>query len=262
MSDIVYRIRDESLYHASFSSFRSSLSSGYRARKQEQAERRERNGSPTRPIVGRTHLTRNPYGNYKSVYYDPVARHERYMREKTSTASSAGTASASGSGKGRGGGGGGGKGSGKGRGGSGRGRGGSGRGGGQNVSNAIAKLREESMLDTEAKREATKRKIEDLREQLKKHLEKLSSLKKDDEPSANILEIRGKIQELKDQIEAAGLDLQKWMDGERKSLQRRIASLTGQTYEDTTEADKQTLAKRQKEIESRADEIYKRRSDK
>lgn len=255
MSDIVYRIRDESLYHASFSSFRSSLSSGYRARKQEQAERRERNGSPTRPVVGRTHLTRNPYGNYKSVYYDPVARHERYMREKTSTASSAGTASASGSGKGRGGGGGGGKGSGKGR-------GGSGRGGGQNVSNAIAKLREESMLDTEAQREATKRKIEDLREQLKEHLEKLSNLKKDDESSANVLEIRGKIQELKDQIEAAGLDLQKWMDDERKSLQRRIASLTGKTYEDTTEADKQTLAKRQKEIESRADEIYKRRSDK
>lgn len=257
MSDIVYRIRDESLYHASFSSFRSSLSSGYRARKQAQAERRERNGSPTQPVVGRTHLTRNPYGNYKSVYYDPVARHERYMREKTSTASSAGTASASGSvgsGKGRGGGGGG-KGSGKGR-------GGSGRGGGQNVSNAIAKLREESMLDTEAQREATKRKIEDLREQLKKHLEKLSSLKKDDESSANVLEIRGKIQELKDQIEAAGLDLQKWMDDERKSLQRRIASLTGQTYEDTTEADKQTLAKRQKEINSRADEIYKRRSDK
>lgn len=257
MSDIVYRIRDESLYHASFSSFRSSLSSGYRARKQAQAERRERNGSPTQHVVGRTHLTRNPYGNYKSVYYDPVARHERYMREKTSTASSAGTASASGSGgsgKGRGGGGGG-KGSGKGR-------GGSGRGGGQNVSNAIAKLREESMLDTEAQREATKRKIEDLREQLKKHLEKLSSLKKDDESSANVLEIRGKIQELKDQIEAAGLDLQKWMDDERKSLQRRIASLTGQTYEDTTEADKQTLAKRQKEINSRADEIYKRRSDK
>lgn len=255
MSDIVYRIRDESLYHASFSSFRSSLSSGYRARKQAQAERRERNGSPTQHVVGRTHLTRNPYGNYKSVYYDPVARHERYMREKTSTAGTSSASVSGGSGKGRGGGGGGGKGSGKGRGGSGRGR-------GQNVSNAIAKLREESMLDTEAQREATKRKIEDLREQLKKHLEKLSNLKKDDESSANVLEIRGKIQELKDQIEDAGLDLQKWMDDERKSLQRRIASLTGKTYEDTTEADRQTLAKRQKEIDSRADEIYKRRSDK
>ena len=45
----------------------------------------------TRAIIGRQPSTPNKYGNfrqpsggYKSKYYDPVARHERYLREKSS----------------------------------------------------------------------------------------------------------------------------------------------------------------------------------
>ena len=252
MGELQYRILDDSLRHASFASVKSSLSDRYRARKKEQAEQRERNGSPTSPIVGRTHLTRNPYGNYKSVYYDPVARHERYLREKDHTTRPYGTGKSEGSGKrGRGGGksGSGGKGS--------KGRSGGSRG---SVGDAIAKLREESSLDSEAHREAARRKIEELREQLKQQLDALQKAQEDENSTSNTAEIRGKIQRIREQIEAEGGDLQEWLANEKEALQKRIARLTGSDY-DKTKVEQQKAAKnKETQVSSRADAIYKRKS--
>lgn len=216
MGELQYRILDDSLRHASFASVKSSLSDRYRARKKEQAEQRARNGSPTKSIVGRS-LKRNPYGNYKSVYYDPVARHERYLREKDHVTRPYGTGeSAKSGGKGR---------SGKGSGGKGKsakGRGGASK---QNLTDAIAKLREASNEDIEKHKSEYLKEIEDLKRQLQERLEQLGEAQKDEESELNVAEIRGHIQALREQIENKGLDLQKWINDEREALNRRIAAL-------------------------------------
>lgn len=255
MGELQYRIMDDSLRHASFASVKSSLSDRYRARKKEQAEQRAYSGSPTKSIVGRS-LKRNPYGNYKSVYYDPVARHERYLREKDHVTRPYGTGkSAKSGGKGR---------SGGGKGKSAKGRSGrsglSGRGSSQNFTDAIAKLREESSLDTEAHREATRKRIEELREQLRRHLELLQEAESDENSTVNIAEIRGKIQQIREQIEAEGGNLQEWIANEREALQKRIARLRGEDY-NKTKVEKQKAAKnKETQVSSRADAIYKRKS--
>lgn len=253
MSELQYRILDDSLRHASFASVKSSLSDRYRARKKEQAEQRAKTGSPTKSIVGRS-LKRNPYGNYKSVYYDPVARHERYLREKDHVTRPYGTGkSAKSGGKGRSGGGGKGK-SSKGRGGRG------GRGSSQNFTDAIAKLREESSIDTEAHREAAKKRIEELREQLRRHLELLQEAQSDENSTANVAEIRGKIQRIREQIEAEGGNLQEWIANEREALQKRIARLKGEDYNKTKVEQQKAAKNKETQVSSRADAIYKRKS--
>lgn len=212
----------------------------------------------TRAIIGRQPSTPNKYGNfrqpsggYKSKYYDPVARHERYLREKSSL----------GVGKGRGGGSG----------------GGSGRGSGSNnIAEQIAQLRQESQLSTAAQQEAAKRKIEDLKSALEKKVKELRE-KADSEVKGtnNLTEVRGITQGLKkeiealksktsDEIQSVGSSLQSWITNERDSLERRIAALyksSGRDYKVTTQADKQSASEsRDKEVSRRADSIYKKKN--
>lgn len=213
MGELQYRIIDDSLRHASFASVKSSLSDRYRARKKEQAEQRARSGSSTKSIVGRS-VSNNPYGTfrlkrnngqYKSPYYDPVARHQRYLEEKDHVTRPYGTGKSKGSGGGR-------KSS----------RGGKSK---QNLSDAIAKLRDASNEDIEKHKSEYLKEIEDLKKQLQERLEQLGEAQKDEESELNIAEIRGHIQSLREQIENKGLDLQKWINEEREALKRRIAAL-------------------------------------
>lgn len=207
-------------------------------------------------------------GAYKSPYYDPVERHERYMRERSSLGigvakPSIGSGSSSG-GKGK---------SGK-VGKSGKGKSGKvskGRGGKASMkanlaglSEEIAKLREESALDTDAQREAARRKIENLKEQLRQQMEKLSGA--DEESGVNVAEVRGRVQSIRKEIEDTGGDLQAWVTREKASLERRIAALynaRGISYNTNADKDKENASKaRDKEVKSRADSIYKSKSKK
>lgn len=262
-SPFIYRIRGEdSLSHAYKSPYSSGSRAGYNPVKRH--ERYEK----TKEIIGRQAKTYNKYGNYKSPYYDPVARHERYLRERSSLGIGKGLSSLSTSSSGRGG--------------SGRssGKGGSGKGGSSqaanNLSEQVQALRDESNLNTEAQREAAKRKIEDLKADLKSRVQKLreqtaSQIENED----NFAEIRGATQLLKsqieslqgktsDDIEAVGKGLKDWISQERDSLQRRIQSLYksyGKDYKVTTQADKKRASEsRDKEVSSRADSIYKKKS--
>lgn len=219
------------------------------------AVRRTSGYTPTRAIIGRQSSTPNKYGNfrrpaggYKSKYYDPVARHERYLREKSST------------GKGRGGGSG----------------GGSSSANSANMADQIAKLREESQLATEAQREAAKRKIEDAKEALIKRIQQLREQANSEAKNTNnATEIKGITQGLQKEIEALkgktseeveriGSELQSWISNEKDSLERRIAAIyksNGKDYKVTTQADKQSASdSRDKEVSSRADSIYKKKS--
>ena len=257
-SQFVYRIRGEdSLSHA----YKSPYSSTSRRAGYNPVKRHERYEA-TKEIVGRKAKTVNEYGNYKSPYYDPVARHERYLRERSSLGIGQGTGKSKSSG----------------RGGSG-GKGGSGKGSSQDNSNLaqqVQALRNESNLNTEAQREAAKRKIEDLRDELTKQVQKLregaSSELKNEE---NLTTVRGITQNLKSQIEnlqgktaaeieSVSKNLQDWITQERDSLERRIAALYkshGKEYTVTTQADKQRASdSRDKEVSSRADSIYKKKS--
>lgn len=219
MSDLVYRIRDESLYHA-FGTVGHYDQSKYK--KVNAKERYSRNGKNAAPIIGRTARTTNPFGNYASPYYDPVARQERYLREKAAKGGNPfiekGKSKGSG-GSGKGGKGGSGKG---GKGGSGK--GGSGKGSSQNLQNFINALKEESQKNTEAKSEEAQKRISDLRKQLAEHIEKLSSATGEEE-GVNIAELRGKIQTLKSDMAKTGEDFNTWVSEERKALKNRIAAL-------------------------------------
>lgn len=233
--------------------------------KKKQAVRRTTGYYTTKSIIGRG-TNNGKYGQYKqrtyaSDTYDPVARHERYLRERASL----------GIGKGRGGGGGGSGGGskgGSGKGGGGKGGKGSAKQGNSNLAAEIQKLREESALDTEAQREAAKRKIADLKEQLKKHMEMLSDSKEseDQQQGVNVSEIKGKIQSIREQIQSTGGDLQKWITHEKDSLEKRIAALysaNGIKYTPVKQSDKTKASKaRDKEVKSRADSVYKRTSKK
>lgn len=250
-SQFIYRIRGEdSLSHA----FSSRSREGYNPVKRH--ERYE----ATKEIIGRKGKTYNKYGNYKSPYYDPVARHERYLRERSSLGIGQGTGKSKSSGRSGG-------------------SGGSGKGSSQdnaNLAQQVQALRNESALSTEAQREAAKRKIEDLRDELAKQVQKLregaSSELKNEE---NLTTVRGITQNLKSQIEnlqgktaaeiqAVSKNLQDWITQERDSLERRIAALYksyGKDYKVTTQADKQRASdSRDKEVSSRADSIYKKKS--
>jgi len=142
----------------------------------------------------------------------------------------------------------------------------------------IAKLREESSLETEAQREAARRKIEDLQKELSEQVKKLKSeALSDSDAEENSAERRGIIQHLKSQIEnlqnknseesaRISKQLSEWISHEQDSLERRIAAIYkahGQKYTPRTKADKENASKvRNKEVKSRADSIYKSKSKK
>lgn len=227
-------------------------------------------GNPTGPTSG---------GQYSTKYYDPVARHERYLREKAakggassytrsvkklSTSSSSSTASNSGKSGGSGG-----------SGGSSR-KGSSGSNSSKAMSEQLQKLREESSLNTAARQEAAKRKIEDLKAKLAEQIQKLQEdAYNKSQGEENLAELRGISQNLRSQIKSlqnkssteinqVGTKLQNWISTEKESLEKRIASLYssyGQKYSYTTDADrKRASEKREKEVASRADAIYKKQS--
>lgn len=224
-------------------------------------------GNPTGPTSG---------GQYSTKYYDPVARHERYLREKAakggassytrsvkklSTSSSSSTASSSGKSGGSGGS---------------SGKGSSGSSSSKAMSEQLQKLREESSLNTAARQEAAKRKIEDLKAKLAEQIQKLQEdAYNKSQGEENLAELRGISQNLRSQIKSlqnkssteinqVGTQLQNWISTEKESLEKRIASLYssyGQTYNYTTDADrKRASEKREKEVASRADAIYKKQS--
>ena len=247
VSDIRYVEREEALAHATTKY--SPIKKATKYKVTGNIIGRKNAASRLKDSAGRP---RYEYGNYASPYYDPVARHERYMKERSSLGIGKGLGS-SGSGKG---------GSGKG----GSGKGGSGKGGSDktNLAEEVRKLREESSLDTEAQREATKRKIEDLRSQIKRHLESLGVKSEDQLEGVNAAEIKGKIQSIREKIEQEGGDLQKWISNEKDALERRIAALYnahGKEYKVRTQDDKKSASEaRDKEVKSRADSIYKKKS--
>lgn len=258
MSEIVYRLRDDELEHATKYSVGHYDTSKYKGA----INTKKRYGVDTKNIIGRKSAFVRQYGSYKSPYYDPVARHERYLKERSSmgiqgTYGTQGPSGRKGSGSGKGKGG---SGKGKSKGGSGK-----GKGGNANMSATIQKLREESSLNSDAQREATRRKIEDLQNQLRQQIEKFRKAG-DEENPLNVSEIRGNIQTIKEQIKSAGGDLQKWISHEKDALERRIAAVyraNGKKYTPRLQADNERASKkRNKEVNSRADAIYKSKSKK
>lgn len=265
MSEIKYRLIDPHLAHASYTV-------GHYDRSKYNPTKYSDRYKKTEAIIGRkntaSRVSGYKYGHYASPYYDPVARHERYLRERSSLGIGKGIESLSGksSSGGRGGKGKSGKG-GKGKsakGSKGRGSKGSAKANLSGLAEEIAKLREESALDTEAQREAARRKIEDLKEQLRQQMEKLSGA--DEESGINVAEIRGRIQSIRKEIEDAGGNLQDWVSREKESLEKRIAALynaRGLSYNTNAAKDKENASKaRDKEVKSRADSIYKSKSKK
>lgn len=269
MGDVLYRVKDDSLTHA----YKSKYMSGGSYSNYNPVSRHKRYEA-TKNIIGRKARTTNPYGQYKSPYYDPVKRHNYYEAHKDHVTRPYGTGGSSGSGKG---------GSGKGKGGSGKGSSkgsgkskGSSKGQSANMQKQIEKLREESALETEAQREATKRKIEDIRNQLTSQIQKLrGDTYEKTQNEKNLTEIRGMTQGLKSQIEnlrgkseeeikQESDRLKKWISNEKDALERRIAAIYstyGKKYTPRTQASKaQASAKRDKEVNSRADGIYKRKT--
>lgn len=276
MSDLMYRIRgDAHLSHAYVSKF--ATRSKYTV---YNPERRRERYKKTKEILGRTGTKeareKNPYGNYKSPYYDPVYRHNYYEAHKDHVTRPYGTGgSGKSSGSGRGGGKGSGRGSGKGSGGGGK---GSSKGQAANMAAQIKKLREESALETEAQREATKRKIDDLRNQLASQVEKLRGDTYDaTQKEKNLAEIRGltqglraKIKNLQGKNEAEikqeSERLKKWISNEKDALERRIAAIYstyGKKYTPRTQAAQTKASKaRDKDVKSRADSLYKSKTKK
>lgn len=198
----------------------------------------------TKRIIGRgndpygkndtsTGTKKNPYGNYKDPNYDPVKRHEYYEAHKGAGVKSRGSGGSKG--------------------------GSSSKGKKANVSDQIAKLREESNLDTEAQREATKNKIADLKAQLTNQLNAMRASKGDEE-GQNKAEVRGKIQALRAQIGTSSADLSKWITNEKETLNKKIASLRGTSYNPDEIKSKQDA--RNKEVTRRAETIYKRNTTK
>lgn len=264
MSEIQYLVRKDSLSHAYTSRYAATY-----ARKNYSPIKRHERYERTKEIVGRKAPTVNRYGNYKSPYYDPVARHERYEREKDHITRPYGVGESIGKSSGRSGSGSGGsaKGSGKG---SGK-RSGKAKGSSKAVANAIHKLREESSLNTDVQQEVARRKIEDLRERLKQKVDRLrEDAYNKSQAETNVAEIRGITQTLRDKIQSVQgkttkeinrvqKELGDWIESERESLNRRIATLQGTTYDpDATAKQKRQQAARNKKVKKRADAIYRR----
>lgn len=256
MDEIIYRETRSgyrSLSHAYVSPFKQPANIRQLRSSEPSNIRQLRSSEPSNVRQLRTAQSTGPY---KSPYYDPVARHERYMRERKSLGIGTGSKIGSSGSGGKSGG----------SGGKSGGSGGKSRSGSSSSSNsdaakklslAIAKLREESSLDTEAHREATRRKIADLREQISQHIQTLSEQSSGDEETINTAEIRGRIQSLKSDIEKAGNDFTEWAASERTALLRRIAALKGEKYVDNTAAYKRAQEERKQKVNSMADAIYK-----
>lgn len=226
MSEIIYRLSSgEKLEHAYVSPYQSS-SYDPKARHDRYVR--------SKPLVSKRNQARttNPYGNYKSPYYNPVKRKEYYEAHKdheTRPYGTGGTSTAtSGSGRSRG---------------SGRSSGSSkksGRRGGKktssNFSEQIAALREESSRMTSGQVEETRAKIEALRKQLSAQVKSLRTRTYDQATSSkNAAESRGIIHSLKSKIESLqtkndkeaaqiSKELQVWINQERKALESRIAA--------------------------------------
>lgn len=228
-------------------------------------------GNPTGPTTG---------GRYSTKYYDPVARHERYLREKaalgigksqstTSYAKTYATYSSSNSSSNS---------SEKGSSGSGSsGRGSSGGSASKEMSEKLNKLRQESSLNTAAQQEAAKRKIEDIKAKLATQIQQLQEdAYNKNQNETNLAELRGTTQNLRKKvqslqnasskdIEKVGTQLQNWISSERTALEKRISALYssyGQTYTYTSDEDSRRAAeKTENEIASRADAIYKRQNE-
>jgi len=271
MDDIRYRAIISHAYNPSERQNRYRRSSSIIDRAEERA-RRYRSFSDGNRLIP----TKNPYGNYKSKYYDPVARHERYMRERESLGIGKKLSiSPVGSGKG----------SGRGSGGSRKSSGGSRKssvGSRKNSANsfkiaeAVKKLREESSLETDAQKEAARRKIEDIQKRLSDRIKQLTEeFNESYENETNLTEIRGMTKSLKDQIESlksasneeisrVSSELSNWISNEQDALEKRLSVLyqsQGKTYKPRLKADKQSASDaRNKEIKSRADSIYKKQS--
>lgn len=205
----------------------------------------------------------NYYGTYKSPYYDPEARHERYMREKAEGKIK--SASQSGASIGRSGGSSGGK----------SGKSGSSKSGRGSNNLAIRKLTEESGLNSDVQKEVARRKIEDLQNQLSDRIKELRKNAYDDSQSeTNSAERRGIVQNLRNEIqslqeksskeaERISKDLSSWISNEQRSLQKKIAALQGTKYDENADKVKeQQQKKRDKEVNSRADAIYKSKTKK
>lgn len=249
-----FRIRDDTLAHAQYQS-------RYKRSVYDPQKRHERY-EQTKEIVGRKARTSNPYGDYKSVYYDPVKRHERHLKEYQPKNSSSG-----GSSKGSGG-----------SGGSGGGSGGSSKsssGQTSNMNDQIQMLREESSKNIEAQREAANRKIEDIKSELTKKIQKEKEGSAEDiSATKNETEILGITQQLKStianlqnqsasEIEQVTTQLNEWIDNEKDALEERIAAIYksyGKEYSYTKQSDKKSASEaRDKDVESRADSIYKKK---
>lgn len=248
MSDVVYRVRSDSIAHA-YTKY------SVLARPTSTSLRNERASATNVKSLQKKAKANN--GVYKSPYYDPVARHERYMRERESLGVGKGKIGSGSSKSGKGSGGSkGGKGSGGSKGGKGS--------GGNKMAEEIRKLREESSLNTEAQREATKRRIEDLRNEIQSYIKSFGKQSEDQIEGVNSVEIKGRVEELKRQIEQAGVDLNSWISNEKDALERRIAAIysaNGKEYKVNTQADKKNASEtRDKEVKSRADSIYKKKS--
>lgn len=259
MSETVYRNLNFLEHAYSSPYYRSSKSSGISTYDPSKRANRYQRSSKLLLKAEKAAARGNPYGNYKSPYYDPVARHERYMRERSSLGIGNGFSGKSGKGSS-------GK-SGKGSsGGSGKGSKGRGSGNKANISAAIQKLREESALNTDAQREAAQRKIRDLQSELRQQVLKLQNMTEDNDSGINVSEIRGRIQAIRDQIQQTGGDLNKWISHEKDALERRIAAVykaNGKKYTPRLQADNERASKkRNKEVNSRADAIYKSKSKK
>lgn len=261
MGDIVYRIRpSDALSHA--------YVSPYKTNTYDPSKRANRYERDT-PLLDKAKAAKKA-GNYKSPYYDPVARHERYMKERKSLGigqgfsakKSSGGSSRGGSGKSS-------------RGGSGKSSRGGSSGSNSRIAAEIEKLRNESSLNTDAQREAARRKIEDLQNEL---TDRINQLRKNAVSSAesetNSAERRGILQNLKAEIEnlqnktfeessKVSKQLENWIGKEQESLERRIASIQGTKYDPSAKKKREQQQKaRNKEVMSRADAIYKSKSKK
>ena len=249
MGDFVYKVRDDSLYHA-YARYTTANRSSNVYSKYSKSE--VKNIASLRKQYEANRMN----GPYKSPYYDPVARHERYMKEKAAgkfgvSASISKLSSGTSGGKGR---------SKSGSGGKGRSKT-AGRSS-KAMANAIKKLREESALNSSAQQEVTKRRIADLKEELRQQIELLTKGGELEE-GHNTAEIRGNIQRIRGKIQNEGKSLSDWVSKEQTALARRIAKLQGKKYDEGAEKrKKQQQEAKDKEVKRRADAIYKRKTGK
>lgn len=156
--------------------------------------------------------------------YDPVARHERYLKEREKLGIGMGSR---------------------------RGK----------LSDQVKSAREASSLATDAFREAARRRQKSLSDNLKSEQKKLNNRKQDPEEGVNYATIRGNVQSLSNQIRQSGGDLKGWIKEERAALQSRLRELysnAGQKYEQKSDEELETERKnRQTKAGELADKIYK-----